>query len=121
MLGRAAEAEPLYKDAWARHRRLSGDDHPTTISLLNNYADVLVSLGRAAEAEPLAREALAKALARASLGPAHPLTRVVAATHAEALDALARHDEAAAVRRRFGLPQAQPQPMTLPATRPSMD
>jgi hypothetical protein len=64
----------------------------------------MVSLGRSAEAEPLAREAVARTVANESLGPGHPRTSRCAATHANCLDALGRHDEAAAVRQEFGLP-----------------
>jgi non-specific serine/threonine protein kinase/serine/threonine-protein kinase len=98
-----AEIEPLLKQVVERSRRVFGEDHPDTVKFLSNYAAVLCTLGRFADAEPFAREAVTKAQVNPSLGPQHPQTRNCAAWHARSLDALGRHDEAAAVRNQFGL------------------
>jgi tetratricopeptide (TPR) repeat protein len=71
-LGRAQEAEPLYKQALEQRRKVLGDDHPDTIQSLNNYAHLLESLGRAQEAEPLLKQALEQS--RKLLGETHAAT-----------------------------------------------
>jgi serine/threonine protein kinase/tetratricopeptide (TPR) repeat protein len=120
-LGRFAEAEPYFQEAYERARRVLGEDQPLTIAALRGYARALLGQGRASEAEPIARQAVAKAAANSSLGPKHERTKSFAQTHAECLEALGRHADAAAVRKEFGLSEpttravAQPtQPATLP-------
>ena len=100
-LGRDKEAEPLFKEALDRYRRVLGNDHPDTIGALNDYASVLISLGRAKEAELLYTEALRRAAESASLGPTHPNTRLYAKNLARCLDTLTRASEAQAVRSKF--------------------
>jgi hypothetical protein len=99
-------------------RRVLGKDHPSTMMALNDYRFVLESLGRFTQAEPLARQAVAWATANPSLGPQHPQTKGFAAAHARCLDALGRRDEAAAVRKEFGLPDPATRASTQPATGP---
>ena len=132
-LGRRDEAEPVFDEELDRARRALGADHPDTIEAINDYAYALSALGKHAEAEPLAREGVARAKANPVFGPAHARTKAYATSHAKILDALGRKDEAAAVRKEFGLPDPATQPTTRagsqpttarppkqPATRPAM-
>jgi tetratricopeptide (TPR) repeat protein len=77
---------------------------------LNNLADLLRGQGDLAAARPLFERALAifeKALGpdEKVLGPNHRWTKDTARVTAEALDALARDDQAAALRARYGVEQ----------------
>jgi eukaryotic-like serine/threonine-protein kinase len=56
---KAAEAEPLYREAVKLARALKPGDHVDLASALNEHAQVLLSLGRGQDAEAPAREALA--------------------------------------------------------------
>jgi tetratricopeptide repeat protein len=49
-LGRAGEAEPLYRDVLAMVQRIFPGDHLDVATSLNNLAGVLETLGRAGEA-----------------------------------------------------------------------
>jgi len=80
-----------------------------------NLARLLTDAGRPGDAEPLARQAVAKATTSPSLGPRHAQTKTFAAAHAKCLDALGRQDEAAALRKEFGVPE----PTTRSATQPA--
>ncbi|MBF0394082.1 MAG: tetratricopeptide repeat protein, partial [Alphaproteobacteria bacterium] len=91
-LGRAGEAEPLYKRALALRTEVLGERHPDTLISLNNYAGVLESLGRAGEAEPLYKRALA--LRTEVLGERHPDTLISLNNYAFVLRALDRAGEA---------------------------
>ena len=51
--GRNAEAEQLYLAALETLKRVLGDDHPSTLSCMNNLALLYRNQGRYAEAEPL--------------------------------------------------------------------
>ena len=62
---------------------------------------ILTQTARAAQALPLAQAALA--VHASTNGPNHPWTKDSARAVAEALDALGRADEAAAVRREHGV------------------
>jgi serine/threonine protein kinase/tetratricopeptide (TPR) repeat protein len=72
--GRIAEAEPYYREALDRHRRVSGPDHPGTLLAMNNMGFLLWSQGRHAEAEPYWRDALDGR--RRVLGDGHPDTLI---------------------------------------------
>jgi serine/threonine protein kinase len=120
VLGSPAEAEPLLRQVVERSRRVFGEDHPDSIKFLSNYAATLCSLARFAEAEPFARQSVTRAQANPSLGPQHPRTRMSAGWHAKSLDALGRHDEAAAVRKQFGLRAPATRPSTQSLTPPSI-
>ena len=50
--GRLAEAEPYYRKALEVSRRVLGDEHPSTLSSINNMGGLLQAQGRLAEAEP---------------------------------------------------------------------
>ncbi len=58
-LGRAGEAEPLYRDALAMRQRLFAGDHPDVATSLHNLAGVLEALGRAGEACDFMKQAAA--------------------------------------------------------------
>ena len=51
--GRYAEAEQLYLAALETLKRALGDDHPATLSSMNNLANLYSNQGRYAEAKPL--------------------------------------------------------------------
>ena len=76
-LGRAAEAEPLFRGALAVQVKALGWDNADTALTLNNLAALLQATNRKSEAEPLYVEALAVLTAR--LGADHPTTRLTAA------------------------------------------
>ena len=56
--GRNAEAESIYREGLSRSRTALGNDHPTTLTLLNNLATTHQAQGEYEKAEPLLREAL---------------------------------------------------------------
>jgi tetratricopeptide (TPR) repeat protein len=56
--GRAAEAEPLFRESLEIRRRLNGMTNGLTIRSANGLASVLIAQGKAAEAEALLREEL---------------------------------------------------------------
>ncbi len=114
-VGQAAEAEALLRAAIARGGRMLGEDHPDTLEPMNNLGFLLRKQGRLAEAESVWREAMTRAAANPSLGPKHRMTRSMATSYARTLDSLARPDEAAAVRQRFGLKDPSTKPATAPA------
>jgi tetratricopeptide (TPR) repeat protein len=78
-----------------------GAEHPNTNRARANYARVLLKVGRAADALEIAQSALAAH--HRVLGPKHRATGASARVASEALDALGRGDEAAALRRRHGI------------------
>jgi serine/threonine protein kinase/tetratricopeptide (TPR) repeat protein len=67
-----AEAEPYFREALDKRRRLLGDDHPDTLISINNMGALLKAQGKLAEAEPYFREALQSC--RRVLGDEHPDT-----------------------------------------------
>jgi tetratricopeptide (TPR) repeat protein len=71
-MGKFAEAEPLYREALDRGRRVLGDDHPATLFSINNYGYLLASMERLDEAETYYHEALDGF--RRTLGDDHPDT-----------------------------------------------
>src|SRR5262245_63462073 len=70
--GRLTEAEPLFREALEQFRRVLGDEHPHTLTLINNMGHLLGEQGRLAEAEPYTRGALEQF--RRVLGDEHPHT-----------------------------------------------
>lgn len=64
---------------------------------------------------PLFRDAVAKAVNNPNVGDRHQAAMLYAANHAKCLDSLGRHDEAAELRKQFGLPEAATRPATNPA------
>ncbi len=99
--GDPAAARPLCERALAIYEQALGPDHPNTNRGRRNLARLLLATGGAAQALGLGEAALA-AHERA-LGPEHAWTKDSARVTAEALDALGRNDDAAAMRQRHGL------------------
>jgi hypothetical protein len=79
-----------------------GPDHPLTQRYQSHYARLLLLAGRPDQALVPAESALATH-ARIN-GPNHPWTKDSARVTADALDAVGRTEEAAALRARYGLP-----------------
>lgn len=69
-LGRAAEAEPLFRQALEMRQRLFKGDHPALAASLNNLAVCRCRQGRWDDALPLHEAAVA--MARRCLPPGHP-------------------------------------------------
>ena len=69
-----------------------GEEHPETITALNNLGILLQDQGKMAEAEPYLREAMEKC--RRVLGPDHPNTRISTINTATLLEAQGKHAEA---------------------------
>jgi hypothetical protein len=70
--GRLAEAEPLYREALEKRRRVLGEDHPHTLVSLGNMGILLARQGKPAEAEPFLLDSHEKR--SRVLGEQHPLT-----------------------------------------------
>ena len=56
--GRYDEAEPLLLETLEIQKRVLGDDHPETLTFMNNLASLYFAQGRYDEAEPLLLETL---------------------------------------------------------------
>lgn len=97
--GRLTESEALYRRAIAQSEQVLGADHPTTLTMVSDLADVYVVFQqRNAEAEPLYRRVM-EARERAR-GPEDTETLVAVMALAETLSRLGRADEAEALARR---------------------
>jgi tetratricopeptide (TPR) repeat protein len=97
--GDLAAARPLLERALAIREKALGPEHPHTAESLNNLAWLLRDQGDLAAARPLFERALA--IYENALGPNHRWTNDTARVTAEALDALGRADQAAALRARY--------------------
>jgi serine/threonine-protein kinase len=102
--GRARDAIPLYAEAYALHRRVFGDEHPEPANSAVNLGKAHLLAGDAATAEPLLRRGVE--VKRRLLGLGHLDTRTNARSLADALDALGRRGEAAALRREVDAAEA---------------
>ncbi|XOV89061.1 MAG: CHAT domain-containing protein [Pseudomonadota bacterium] len=71
-LGRLAEAEATFEEAFAGLMETYGAMHPSTLVATNNLGQIKESIGLYDEAEPILEMALANL--EAALGPAHPDT-----------------------------------------------
>jgi tetratricopeptide (TPR) repeat protein len=98
--GDLAGARPLYERALAIYQTVLGPDHRNTNRGRCNLARLLVATGSPAEALALAQPALAAH--ESALGSEHPWTKDSARVTADALEALGRGDDAAALRERHG-------------------
>ncbi len=97
--GRLVEAEALYQRAIARSEQVLGADHPTTLTMVSDLADVYVVFQqRNAGAEPLYRRVV-EARERVR-GPEDTETLAAVMALAETLSRLERADEAEALARR---------------------
>jgi predicted Zn-dependent protease len=70
-----AQAEPLLLQGLEARRRVLGAEHPQTIAVMNNLAELYRRAGKPAEAETLFTQVLG--LRRRILGPDHPNTTAV--------------------------------------------
>ena len=72
--GEYDRALPLYEECLAKRKRVLGDEHPDTLTSLNNLAGLFYSKGEYDRALPLYEECLAKI--KRVLGDQHPHTKV---------------------------------------------
>jgi non-specific serine/threonine protein kinase/serine/threonine-protein kinase len=70
--GKLDQAEPYYREALEKRRRVLGGEHPDTLISINNMGALLQAEGKIDQAEPYYREALEKR--RRVLGDEHPHT-----------------------------------------------
>jgi tetratricopeptide (TPR) repeat protein len=56
--GKLQAAEPLFREALERRRRVLGDDHPDTLTSINGLSYLLQAQGKLDQAEPLSQEAV---------------------------------------------------------------
>ena len=98
--GDLAAARPLFERALAIYEK-RGAGHMDTHRVRHNFATLLLASGDASQALALGEAALAAH--QKLLGPTHPWTSDSARVTADALVALNRGEEAAALRERFGL------------------
>ncbi len=85
-------AEVYYRQSLAMIEGLHGDDHPSLIEVLNNYAYLLNARGDAEGAEPLFQRCVA--IMRAVYGDGHHYIGIGESNLAQVLNALSRHREA---------------------------
>ena len=91
-LGLLDSALPLQTAALATNRRVLGQEHPDTLSSINNMGMLLSAQGKLAEAEPFLKEALDQR--RRVLGVEHPDTLTSLTNMGLLLDDQGRPDEA---------------------------
>jgi tetratricopeptide (TPR) repeat protein len=96
-----AGARPLYERALAISEKALGSEHPATNRVRRNIARLLLASGNP-DAALISGEAALVAHEKI-LGQNHPWTKGSASVSADALDALGRAGEAAALRARYGL------------------
>jgi tetratricopeptide (TPR) repeat protein len=99
--GNLAGARPLYERALAIRERVLGPQHPNTNRGRCNFAGLLLAAGSPSAALAVGEAALAAHDKK--LGRDHPWTKDSARVTADALDALGRAAEAAALRERYGI------------------
>ena len=90
--GRLAEAEPLFQDLLATHRRVDGPNQANTLLVAGNLASVLSEQGKHSAAEAVFRDTLERQ--RAALGPDHENTLRTAGNLALALQSQSKFSEA---------------------------
>jgi tetratricopeptide (TPR) repeat protein len=101
--GDLAGALPYYERALAIREKALGPDHPDTAASLNNLGYLLQGQGDLVRARPYFERALD--IFEKLLGVAHPLTGTAADNTARLLDGLKLRKQAAALRKKFGLPK----------------
>ncbi|UVK56707.1 tetratricopeptide repeat protein [Mesorhizobium sp. AR02] len=99
--GDLAGARPLYVRALTILEKALGAEHPNMNRVRHNFARLLLASGESTEALVLCEAALGAH--EKTLGENHPWTRDSARPAADALDAVDRADQAAALRARYGL------------------
>jgi len=100
-IGYIEQAEAVFERAIAIGEKTRGQGHPLTQRFCSNYARLLFDTGRAIEALSPAQAALA--VHETTPGPNHTWTKDSAGVVADALEALNRGDEAAALRARHAI------------------
>jgi tetratricopeptide (TPR) repeat protein len=103
--GEFARAEQMFLRASATGAKALGTEDPLTQRIRSHYARLLLMTDRPSEALPLAEKALA--VHRAVFGPNRDWTEDSARVTADALGALGRANEAAALRAQYGLGAGQ--------------
>jgi tetratricopeptide (TPR) repeat protein len=98
-IGHVTQAEVMFQRAIALDEKTLGPEHEWTQRHRSHYARLFLNTGRAADARAMAEAALA--VHAAKHGRNHPWTKDSARVTADALDALGRTDEAAALRERY--------------------
>jgi len=89
---RPYEAERLNREVLAVHRRIRGDEHPNTLTVMSNLATNFINQGKLADAEDLERKILV--VRRRVLGPEHPHTLSTASILSVSLVKQGKHAEA---------------------------
>jgi non-specific serine/threonine protein kinase/serine/threonine-protein kinase len=89
--GKLAEAEPYWREALEKSRRVLGEEHPNTLIFMNNMGFLLQAQGKLDQAEPYYREALEKR--RRVLGEEHPNTLGVTGNLGRVLQQQGKHQE----------------------------
>ena len=100
-LGDLSGAWPYHERALAIREKALGADHPDTATSLSDLGYLLQAQGHPARARPYFERALD--ISEKKLGLAHPNSWAVATDTAVVFDQLGLKDEAAALRRKFGL------------------
>jgi hypothetical protein len=101
VLAAYAQARPLFERALAIYEKVLGPEHSNTNRVRDNFAALQLACGSAGEALALGEAALTTH--ERINGPNHPWTKDSARVTADALDALGRAAEAAAMRERHGI------------------
>ena len=96
LMGRYADAEPLFVESLAILKKQLGDEHPNVATSLNNLAGLYRSQGRYADAEPLYVESLA--IRKMQLGDEHPNTVVVKRNYKRYLSEVDQYQATSSVR-----------------------
>jgi tetratricopeptide (TPR) repeat protein len=99
--GDLAAARPLYERALAIYEKALGPGDPRTSRARGNFARLLLASGDASAALAMGEAALAAH--HKVLGQDHPWTELSARVTTDALDALGRGEETAALRERYGV------------------
>lgn len=97
-LGLYAKAEVLLTRAISLRRRVFPQDHPDTLTVMNDLGKVLAEMGRYSEAEKLHRDAIEAG--RRTLGTEHPVTLLAMNKLANDLVHTGRYEEAHQLLRR---------------------
>jgi tetratricopeptide (TPR) repeat protein len=84
----------MFQEVQAKRRRILGEEHPDTISVMNNLADILGDQGKLDEAAAMKQEVLAKR--RRILGEEYPSTISAMNNLAITLSGQGKLDEAVA-------------------------
>ena len=106
--GKFSDAEALFREAAGIFRKKLPPESPVTANAIAGLARALVGMGRLADAEPVLREALE--IRRKSFGLQAVPTRMTAGALADLLDRTQRQEDAAQVRKEYGLIAASTQP-----------